>query len=67
MANKLELTWYGKENELKVEPRIVIEDKKLSTCCVINRKIAEYCFKRLSGMARNTEMPFTKSAGLAFL
>lgn len=30
MANKLELTWYGKENEIKVEPRILIEDKKLS-------------------------------------
>lgn len=30
MANKLELTWYGKENEVKVEPRILIEDKKLS-------------------------------------
>ena len=26
MANKLELTWYGKENEIKVEPRILIED-----------------------------------------
>ena len=30
MANKLELTWYGKENEVKVEPRILVEDKKLS-------------------------------------
>lgn len=30
MANKLELTWYGKENEIKVEPRILIEDKNLS-------------------------------------
>lgn len=30
MANKLELTWYGKEKEINVEPRILIEDKSLS-------------------------------------
>ena len=30
MANKLELTWYGKEKEISVEPRILIEDKSLS-------------------------------------
>lgn len=30
MANKLELTWVGKEKELKVEPRILIENPKLS-------------------------------------
>lgn len=30
MSNKLELTWYGKENKLKVEPRILIENKELS-------------------------------------
>lgn len=30
MANKLELTWYGKEKEIKVEPRILIEDKEKS-------------------------------------
>ena len=30
MANRLELTWYGKENEVKIEPRLLIEDKKLS-------------------------------------
>lgn len=30
MSNKLELTWYGKENEIKVEPRILIEDKEKS-------------------------------------
>lgn len=30
MANKLELTWYGKENQVNVEPRILIEDKNLS-------------------------------------
>lgn len=30
MANKLELTWVGKENELKVEPRILIENPALS-------------------------------------
>jgi hypothetical protein len=30
MNNKLELTWYGKEKEIKVEPRILIEDKTKS-------------------------------------
>lgn len=28
--NKLELSWYGKENEIGVEPRILVEDKNLS-------------------------------------
>ena len=32
MANKLELTWYGKYNPIKVEPRILIENKSLSNC-----------------------------------
>ncbi len=30
LANKLELTWYGKDEEIKVEPRILIENKTLS-------------------------------------
>lgn len=30
MANKLELTWVGKEKELKVEPRILIKNPALS-------------------------------------
>ncbi|MBO4508771.1 MAG: site-specific DNA-methyltransferase [Spirochaetaceae bacterium] len=30
MANKLELTWYGKENEIQIEPRILIEKPELS-------------------------------------
>ncbi len=30
MANKLELTWVGKEKEIKVEPRILIENPALS-------------------------------------
>ena len=30
MSNKLELTWYGKENEINVEPRLLIENKELS-------------------------------------
>lgn len=29
---KLELTWLGKEDEIKVEPRILIEDKEKSNC-----------------------------------
>ncbi len=30
MSNKLELTWYGKEKKLKIEPRLLIENKELS-------------------------------------
>lgn len=30
MSKKLELTWYGKDKEMKVEPRILIEDKEKS-------------------------------------
>lgn len=32
MSNKLELTWVGKNDEIKVEPRLLIEDKKKSNC-----------------------------------
>lgn len=32
MANKLELTWCGKEKETKVEPRLLIENPDLSNC-----------------------------------
>lgn len=32
MANKLELTWYGKDQPIIVEPRILIENKALSNC-----------------------------------
>lgn len=30
MANKLELTWYGKDKPIEVEPRLLIENAKLS-------------------------------------
>lgn len=30
MSNKLELTWYGKDKKLKIEPRLLIENKELS-------------------------------------
>ena len=30
MANKLELTWVGKDEEIKLEPRILIENPTLS-------------------------------------
>lgn len=30
MANKLELTWYGKDEEIRVEPRLLIENGALS-------------------------------------
>lgn len=32
MANKLELTWIGKEEPIKIEPRLLIEDANLSHC-----------------------------------
>ena len=32
MANKLELTWYGKDEPIVVEPRILIENAALSNC-----------------------------------
>lgn len=32
MANRLELTWYGKEMPIKVEPRLLIENAALSNC-----------------------------------
>lgn len=32
MANKLELTWYGKENRVVVEPRLLLENPKFSNC-----------------------------------
>lgn len=32
MGNKLEITWLGKEKEIKIEPRILIEDKEKSNC-----------------------------------
>lgn len=30
MANRLELTWYGKKEKISVEPRLLIENKELS-------------------------------------
>lgn len=30
MANKLELMWYGKEQEISVEPRLLIERPEFS-------------------------------------
>ena len=30
MANKLELTWFGKDNQIGIEPRILLENKSLS-------------------------------------
>ena len=31
MANKLELTWYGKDEPIRVEPRLLIENAALSS------------------------------------
>lgn len=30
MANKLELTWYGKDEPIRIEPRLLIENAVLS-------------------------------------
>lgn len=30
MANKLELTWYGKDEPIRIEPRLLIENTELS-------------------------------------
>lgn len=30
MANRLELTWYGKDEPIRVEPRLLIENTELS-------------------------------------
>lgn len=30
MANKLELTWYGKDEPIRIEPRLLIENTALS-------------------------------------
>ena len=32
MSNKLELTWYGKDEPIRVEPRLLIENAALSNC-----------------------------------
>ena len=32
MVNKLELTWYGKDEPIVVEPRLLIENAALSNC-----------------------------------
>lgn len=32
MANKLELTWYGKDEPIVIEPRLLIENTALSNC-----------------------------------
>ena len=34
MANKLELTWYGKDEPIRVEPRLLIENTALSNTAV---------------------------------
>lgn len=30
MANRLELTWYGKDEPIRIEPRLLIENTELS-------------------------------------
>ncbi len=34
MGNRLELTWYGKDEPILVEPRLLIENKELSNCAL---------------------------------
>ena len=40
MANKLELTWYGKDEPILVEPRLLIENAALSNTAASHRKYA---------------------------
>ena len=35
MSNKLELTWYGKDEPIRVEPRLLIENAALSNCAAM--------------------------------
>lgn len=37
IKQKLELTWVDKNKEIKIEPRILVEDKEKSNCkvCII--------------------------------
>ena len=44
MANKLELTWVGKEKEIKVEPRILIENPQLSNMGKVSAKVRQASF-----------------------
>lgn len=44
MANKLELTWVGKEKEIKVEPRILIENPQLSNMGKVSAKVGQASF-----------------------
>ena len=32
LANKLELTWFGKDKQISIEPRLLIENNELSNC-----------------------------------
>lgn len=38
MANKLELTWYGKDEPIRVEPRLLIENTALSNTAEMARR-----------------------------
>lgn len=42
MANKLELTWYGKDEPIVVEPRILIEDTARSKETLINNTMLSH-------------------------
>ena len=35
MANKLELTWVGNDKEIKIEPRLLIENVALSNVAIV--------------------------------
>jgi adenine-specific DNA-methyltransferase len=45
--NKLELKWYGKENEIKVEPRILVEDSSLSYSVKKDNSTNKYHFDNI--------------------
>ena len=55
MANKLELTWYGKDEPIRVEPRLLIENAALSNTAA-DPDTEKLVFYLLTLTKRNTPM-----------
>lgn len=68
MANKLELTWYGKDEPIRVEPRLLIENAALSNTAadpdtenmlIHGDDLPALKAKDLGDVFRENEMPLT--------
>ena len=68
MANKLELTWYGKDEPIRVEPRLLIENAALSNTAadpdtenmlIHGDNLPALKAKDLGDVFRENEMPLT--------